>query len=117
MSTSFCPECGHQFTAGAKFCSSCGAAATSTTSQTTTQPTRRIVRPRHPRMLAGVCSGIAIYFGWDVALVRILYAVFVCLTLATGIIVYLAAWLLLPDAQYALPPTPTQSAGSQSTTV
>ena len=25
------------------------------------------------RMIAGVCSGIADYFGWDVTLVRILY--------------------------------------------
>ena len=56
-------------------------------------------------MLAGVCSGVAIYYGWDLALVRILFAVFCCLTLTTGAIVYVVAWLLLPDAQYALPAT------------
>lgn len=33
---------------------------------------RRLTRS-NDRMIAGVCSGIAEYFGWDITLVRILY--------------------------------------------
>lgn len=49
-------------------------------------------------MLAGVASGIAAYTGVDVLLVRI---AFVVLTLvgAVGIPLYLACWLLIPDAE------------------
>ena len=97
----FCPQCGKQFTPDANFCSACGAYALPAPQVLVTA---QIVRPRHPRMVAGVCSGIAIHYGWDVALVRSLFAVFVCLTLSTGLIAYAVAWLLLPDAQYALPP-------------
>lgn len=97
--TPFCPQCGTQFAPNAKFCSACGAVAAPVVASVRQT---RIVRPRSPRMIAGVCSGVAIYNGWDVALVRILFAVFVCLTTGIGLIAYIAAWVLLPDAQYAL---------------
>ena len=96
---SFCAVCGRQFQTDAHFCASCGAAATSLP-PVSAKP--RLVRPRQPRMLAGVCSGVAIYYGWDIVLVRILYAVFCCLTLTTGALVYLVAWVLLPEAPYAV---------------
>ena len=97
--TVFCSQCGSEFGAAARFCSNCGAAAAS--GPATGKP--RLVRPRHPRMLAGVCSGVAIYYGWDVSLVRILYAVFVCVSVGTGLLAYAIAWVVMPDAQYALP--------------
>ncbi len=109
----FCPQCGKQFTPDANLCSACGAYALPAPQ---VLGTAQIVRPRHPRMVAGVCSGIAIHYGWDVALVRILFAVFVCLTLSTGLIAYAVAWLLLPDAQYALPPVTGISEINQTTT-
>ncbi len=61
-------------------------------------PARRMLF-RHPvhRVLGGICGGIADYFGWDPALVRILWVV---VTLATavggGILAYVALWMLLP---------------------
>ena len=106
----FCPQCGNQFAADANFCSACGAHALPAPPPMAAAP--QIVRPRHPRMIAGVCSGIAIHYGWDVALVRILYTIFVCLTLTTGLIVYAVAWLLLPDAQFALPASITPRTGN-----
>ena len=96
--TPFCPQCGRQFAPGSNFCSVCGAAAASYTAQP------RIVRPRAPRMIAGVCSGFAIHYGWDVSLVRILLCVFTIFTSGIGILCYLAAWIILPEAPYALPP-------------
>ena len=96
----FCPACGKQSSPNVNFCSSCGAAALPLP---TVAARARIVRPRSPRMIAGVCSGIAIHFGWNVALVRILAAVFAVLTHGVGLLCYVLAWILLPDAQYALP--------------
>ena len=97
----FCPTCGKQNAPDARFCSACGAVAIPMTAQ---QPrVSRIVRPRSPRMIAGVCAGVAIHFGWDVALVRILFSVFTILTSGLGILIYLAAWIIIPEAQWALP--------------
>ena len=43
------------------------------------------------RMIAGVCSGIADYFGWDVTLVRILYV------LATFFTAFSGLWVIMPE--------------------
>jgi phage shock protein C len=114
----FCPHCGRQSALDARFCSSCGAPATNTFNPVQ----NRIVRPRHPRIIAGVCSGIAIHYGWDVTLVRILSVVFTFLTSGLGILLYIAAWAVLPDAPYALPPVrpyyvPTPPQPTRGTTV
>ena len=53
-------------------------------------------RPVHDRMLAGVASGIARYFGVDVTVVRIVFAVLVVVG-GAGLPLYLAGWLLIPD--------------------
>lgn len=49
------------------------------------------------RMIAGVCSGIADYFGWDVTLVRILYVQATFFTAFSGGIVYLILWVIMPE--------------------
>jgi phage shock protein C len=100
----FCPHCGHEFAPNSNFCSACGASGVRAA-----QAATRIVRPRHPRMIAGVCSGIAIHYGWDIALVRILFAVITCITSGAGLLFYIAAWIILPDALYALPPNARQN--------
>ncbi len=99
----FCPHCGKEIAPTANFCSACGA-ATPPHVPIYIQP--RILRPRHPRIIAGVCSGVALHYGWNLPLVRILLAVFTLLTSGLGILVYIAAWVLIPDAPYAFP-TPT----------
>ncbi len=96
----FCPRCGKQNPQDANFCSSCGAAANVLPGYVQAS---RIVRPRHPRVIAGVCSGIAIHFGWDITLIRVLTVVVTFLTGGTGVLLYIAAWIVLPDAPYALP--------------
>lgn len=93
-----CQHCGHPSTLDSNFCSFCGTAAQKPVGLSI----RRLVRPRHPRVIAGVCSGIALYYGWEVVWVRVVFAVFTCLTTGVGILVYLAAWLLFPEAPYVL---------------
>ncbi len=56
-----------------------------------------LVRSRDGRMLAGVCAGVADYFGVDVTLVRVLWAVVSVLTGGAGVLAYLAAWAIIPD--------------------
>jgi phage shock protein C len=56
-----------------------------------------LMRRRDSRMLAGVCAGIAEYFGWDVTLVRVTWAVISVLTGGAGVLAYLAAWVIIPD--------------------
>ena len=96
----YCSHCGKQSTQGANFCSACGAPAGPRPAYLQES---KIVRPRYPRWIAGVCSGVAIHYGWNVAWFRILMVVFTLITGGSGVLVYLAAWILLPDAPYALP--------------
>ncbi|ADW68960.1 PspC domain-containing protein [Granulicella tundricola] len=98
----YCPTCGKEIQTQANFCSNCGAALAA---QSFAPTGPRILRPRSPRMIAGVCSGFALHFGWDLSLVRILLCVFTFLTSGIGFLFYIAAWVLLPEAPYALPAT------------
>ncbi|MGE5289031.1 MAG: PspC domain-containing protein [Micromonosporaceae bacterium] len=57
---------------------------------------KRLLRVRQGRMVAGVCTGLAAYFGVDVNLVRLAFGV---LTVFYGIgaLAYVVAWLILPE--------------------
>ncbi len=48
------------------------------------------------KRIAGVCAGFARYFGVDVTLMRILWLAAAILSGGLGVIVYLAAWLIMP---------------------
>lgn len=58
---------------------------------------RVLVRSREGRMAAGVCAGLAGYFGFDVTLVRVVVAVVCVITGGAGILAYLVAWALIPE--------------------
>lgn len=56
-------------------------------------------RSRKHKMIAGVCGGIAEWLGWDPTVVRILYVVVSCLSVAfPGILAYIVLWLIMPKA-------------------
>lgn len=52
------------------------------------------------RMLAGVCAGLAEYFGWDVTVVRLLYVLATFFTAFSGGIVYIILWIVMPEKSY-----------------
>ena len=53
---------------------------------------RRLTRSRN-KMIAGVCAGIAEYFGWEVTLFRVVFVIVSILSVAfPGILVYLVLW-------------------------
>jgi len=55
-----------------------------------------LVRPRHDRMLAGVCSGIARRFGVSANLVRVIFLVSMLIP-GPQFLIYIAAWILMPQ--------------------
>jgi phage shock protein C len=58
--------------------------------------TKILVRSQKGRMLAGICAGIADYFGLDVTLVRVIVTVVSVFTGGVGALAYLAAWVVIP---------------------
>ncbi len=58
---------------------------------------KRLYRSRSNRTIAGICAGIADYFGWDRTLVRIAW---IALTFfgGCGILIYCILWLVVPEA-------------------
>ena len=60
--------------------------------------TKKLVRDIKNKKLAGVCAGVANYFGLDVTLVRIIWLV-LALMGSLGVWAYLILLLVLPKAQ------------------
>ena len=57
---------------------------------------KRLYRIQDGRIIAGVCAGLAAYFGIDPTLVRL---GFVLLTVfgGFGVLLYLGAWIVVPE--------------------
>ena len=57
---------------------------------------KKLKRSRN-QFVAGVCAGFADYLGWDVTLVRLIYAL---LTISTfgfpGVTLYIILWMIMP---------------------
>lgn len=58
---------------------------------------KRLTRDVNNKKIAGVCAGIANYFDLDPTLVRIL-CIFFCCAAGTGVLAYLIAWAVMPEA-------------------
>jgi phage shock protein PspC (stress-responsive transcriptional regulator) len=79
----------------------------------TSGPQRRLTRSATDAKVAGVCGGLAEYFGVDATPIRVLWVVasLVPPVLAGGIVAYVAAWLILPKGPVALlKPSQSQAA-------
>ena len=54
---------------------------------------------RNNRMIAGVMGGVADYFGWNATWLRIIFVLISFFSVAfPGILVYILAWIIIPDA-------------------
>lgn len=58
--------------------------------------TKRLHRVREGRVIAGVCAGLASYFGVDPTLVRLAFAL-VTVFGGFGVLLYLCAWIVIPE--------------------
>ncbi|MBR4844946.1 MAG: PspC domain-containing protein, partial [Bacteroidaceae bacterium] len=58
----------------------------------------KLTRPRTGRMLAGICAGIANYFGVDVTMVRIGYLLLSLFSAGfPGLLLYFILTLIIPE--------------------
>ncbi len=48
------------------------------------------------RIIAGVCGGVADYFGLDKTLIRIIYLLAVLFG-GVGVLVYIILWIIMPE--------------------
>jgi phage shock protein PspC (stress-responsive transcriptional regulator) len=64
------------------------------------RPVRKLFRDPDDKRLAGVCSGLALFLGVDVTLIRIIFIVaFICGS--AGLWIYLVIWIAAPEARTA----------------
>jgi phage shock protein PspC (stress-responsive transcriptional regulator) len=74
---------------------------------------RRLTRSATDRKIAGVCGGLAEYFGVDATPVRLLWVILsiFCGAVVGGVIVYAVAWVIIPP-----PPTVALSTPAPAST-
>ncbi len=60
---------------------------------------KKLRRPRNGRMIAGVCAGLAEFFGLDVSLVRIVYTLATIFSAFSGVIIYFLMVLIVPEEE------------------
>jgi len=65
---------------------------------------KRLYRSRKDRILGGVCGGLGEHIDVDPTIIRVVWAVVTLLTIGTGLLAYIIAWILIPeepvDAEY-----------------
>jgi len=68
---------------------------------------KRLYRSKKDRILGGVCAGLGEHLDVDPTVIRLIWAVVTVLSFGTGIIVYILAWIIIPEAdtEAALPPS------------
>jgi phage shock protein C len=65
-------------------------------------PAAKLARSTTDRVIAGVCAGLADYFGWPATRVRIACVVLSLISAAfPGVLVYLVLWFMLPERRDA----------------
>ena len=86
----YCNQCGKANPDDARLCGYCGASLTGVIAE------RRLVRPRTGRRIAGVCAGVAQYYGLNLTAVRLIWLL-LFLFAGTGGLLYLILWIVMPN--------------------
>jgi len=60
---------------------------------------KRLYRSKKERMLGGVCAGLGEHFDIDPTVIRLVWAVITVLSIGTGVLVYIIAWILIPEEE------------------
>ncbi|MTI21667.1 PspC domain-containing protein [Fulvivirga sp. RKSG066] len=59
---------------------------------------RRLTRSRRYKVIAGVCAGLAQYFGWEIDKTRLVYILISVFSAAfPGLLIYLILWFVMPE--------------------
>jgi phage shock protein C len=62
---------------------------------------RRLTRSKSDRKIAGVCGGVAEFFGVDSTTVRVLWVIAGIIPGGWGILPYVVLWIVLPEEDEA----------------
>lgn len=58
-----------------------------------------LTRPRHGKVIAGVCAGLAERFGWNPNVVRLIFLLS-CLLPGPQFVLYIILWFLMPRREF-----------------
>ena len=101
----YCNYCGKQIQDDARLCAYCGRQV----GYVAAQPLKLMRPPKGSpdRKIAGVCAGFAAYFDIDVTIVRVVWLI-VALFGGGGILAYIIAWIVMPEAPAVVTVPPVQ---------
>ena len=80
-----------------------------------TSPPRQLRRSRQDKVLAGVCGGLARYLGIDPVVIRVLMVVLIFA--GVGVVAYIVAWIVIPEAAEGEPEGPADAQTRHGTAV
>jgi phage shock protein C len=60
---------------------------------------KETIQVKKRKILAGVCGGLAEYLNLDPTIIRLAWVIF-SLAYGVGVLVYIIAWLLIPNNPY-----------------
>jgi phage shock protein C len=89
----FCPQCGVEYTEPVNYCSQCGASLQKVISRSA----KKLALSKTDKKIAGVCGGFAEYLDMDPTLVRLIWVI-MALCVGWGVVGYLVAWIVMPEA-------------------
>lgn len=109
-----CTNCQREITNYSNYCYFCGSRQNRPAGGT---PPHRLERSAIDRKLAGVCGGVAEYFGMDATIVRLLWVLGTFFTgIIPGVVAYLVGWAIMPVGPLPIPMQPVaQSPGVAET--
>jgi phage shock protein C len=58
---------------------------------------KHLYRSKKDRILGGVCAGLGEHLDIDPNIIRLIWAVVTVLSFGTGILVYIFAWIIIPE--------------------
>ncbi|WP_423363129.1 PspC domain-containing protein [Mycoplasma sp. P36-A1] len=61
---------------------------------------KKLYKTAYDKMISGVCNGLSEYFGVDVSLIRIAFALAGIISFGAAIIFYIALVIILPTKNY-----------------
>ena len=106
-----CVKCTREIAEGSDYCSFCGAHQRPPEDRPRLRAAGRLARSVSDRKIAGVCGGVGEYFNIDVTIVRLALVILSIVPgmIVFGVIAYLVAWLVLPEAKGAPPAHPARA--------
>jgi len=94
----YCNACGNAIGNEARYCSHCG------TLVGYVPVPKRLVRSRTNRTIAGVCAGMGHYLDIDISLLRLIWVLVVVFSgIFPGVLVYVLAWIIIPEEPLMIP--------------